>query len=217
MQDEHEFETIQDALDKLIKDLTDALDNSTNSIAETFEHFAETLKSIIGDSGSADVNGSVGNIVNLIMHNFSDELQKVSASPTDLGGSSNSSGVKGSTVTVALPQSQYMAITEENFNALGDDVKRIYELNQKFSNAITPQLSAVNNNLMNSTNLLREIGSNTSMSRNMNHTVNLNYDSLLNVGSLDVSSLDKKTQQYVNDAFSAMTKQLKQLGYNIKY
>lgn len=67
---EHSIQVESDALDKLIEDMTNALNDSTKTIQQTFEDFAKTVSSVMEAAGKADTGSIYDKVINFIMTGF---------------------------------------------------------------------------------------------------------------------------------------------------
>ena len=64
---EHEFDMQNQALDKLISDMEDALNNVAKTIDESFEEYSRVVQETIEKSVGTDVNGSLNKIYHLLL------------------------------------------------------------------------------------------------------------------------------------------------------
>lgn len=64
---DHSIQVESDALDKLIEDMTNALNDSTKTIQQTFEDFAKTVSSVMEAAGKADTGSIYDKVINFIM------------------------------------------------------------------------------------------------------------------------------------------------------
>ena len=69
----HQIQVETDALDKLVADLTEALQDSAETIQETFENWSKTVKSAIAASQGVNVEGFLDEIINFDLNGAIDE------------------------------------------------------------------------------------------------------------------------------------------------
>ena len=66
---EHEYDMQINALDKLLEDYSESLDNSAKSIKDTFEQWAQQIKDAIDASSGVDVDDILNSIASFLMGN----------------------------------------------------------------------------------------------------------------------------------------------------
>lgn len=170
LQIEHQFDLETQAFDNFIADLDKTLTDANDTVYETFEEFAATIKEILSAASGADVEGAIQNITDLLMgEGYKDPS-------FEAGSFSTSNGT-------------YTPLSQSDFlTGLGFTNPSTLDANAHLSN-MNDLLAQIFDNM--ATKITTEIEDLAKNANQNNITINQNYDSLLNVnGSIDKTVVD---------------------------
>lgn len=220
---EHAFDLSAEALNKFVEDLQSSLDESTQKIDETFEKFLEGLQSSLETAKTADVASAL-NKISQVITGGKGTVQFTNGANVS---SSTTSGKTATTLnTTGLQTTQYVAMDESTF------VSSLKSTVVPTMNTINTTLTTIATNLQKSGSivwiqkihdtLVKQLQPNISAIADMakdggrDVTVNIHYDSLINVqGSIDstvVKDIQKLTDDCINKTKDSIYKDLKKNG-----
>ena len=216
-QTEHLFELQEAALDKFISDLEATFNDANDTIAATFEEFAESLTSLLNASAGTDIASSLGKITALLMgDDFKLDLSNLNSSdgtlPT-LGSvpAGNETGSNSNVEQAFTNAGGSITVSQEEFlSTFSKDMVGVANL----LSGLQAETARVNSILQGS--IVKELqGIETKMEQN-SVTIDNHYDSLLTVnGAVDstvVSNLNRLTQDIIEQTTNSIIAQLKSAG-----
>lgn len=200
---EHTFDLQEDALQALIENLENTLNDTAKTLKETFEEFADTITNALAKASGADVEASLTKVLGLYMGNKGftrvPETTGITIPPHP---DYDEPIIRNSGNTyIPISQPDYLKsldanVTDTNLYLGGwqNSLDNIYNL-------LDNKLSYLNDSQTNN---------------NSNINVTLNYDNLINVtGSVDatvVKDLEKLTNEIISKTKKSLGDDLKKLG-----
>lgn len=150
---EHSIQVETDALDKLIEDMTNALDNSAKTIQETFEEFARTVSAILSASSGVSSDAVYNDLIGFIMNGKTTGV--ISGSVGSVGKSTSNS----STVAGDMKDGTLTSLNEKSLSNINTNVLNILSKQRELT-ALQSKISSANNSLPNIANQVTKISTN---------------------------------------------------------
>lgn len=150
---EHSIQVETDALDKLIEDMTNALDNSAKTIQETFEEFARTVSAILSASSGVSSDAVYNDLIGFIMNG------KTTGVISGSVGSVSKATSNPSTVAKDMKDGTLTSLNEKSLSNINTNVLNILN-KQKELTALQSKISSANNSLPNIANQVTKISTN---------------------------------------------------------
>lgn len=217
LQTQHEFSLQEDALNKFISDLDETLNSANESVAETFEEFAETLKNLLDASNSADVESSYQKIWDLLMGEGFKPIP-ATAGITDkavyvpVTNTQEPIQIDTSPSPITTENGTYTPVTQDEYlSGLSMATTDI----TSYLDSTVNYLSSMNGSINELTKTIKNI---SSLSGDVNVTIN--YDNLINVDG-NVRSDDifdpNKAYIFIDQMKTALWEDLRKVGLTRTY
>ena len=202
---EHSIQVETDALDKLVEDLTQALDTSAKTIQETFEEFARTVSAVLAASNGVNSDAIYNDLIGFIMNGKSTGVM------TGTAAKINTTKSNASTVSGDMKNGTLMSLSEKSLDNINANVLNILNKQKELFN--------LQNNISNASNYLPNISTQVNKISTNVETISKNTTSI----AKELSTMSQMNQQRMQ-IFSRMAqrygyydwdylyKQLRKLG-----